>query len=353
MAKFVGKVFNPLAKLGGGAVVLAMAVHGALINSFDAVTTPIQDYMAQKNIPAEVLKDKKLAGARVFDRESFIAQHYMDSVRFQEKLHELLGAEHRDKRLPEVSAMDDQASLITIDGRKAIAMPTYGDVYTQIHKRTGIPVEDLEFDKGLQQADIAFMLGHEFEHLDRYRNLWDVRTHNDPAHVVHDHREEVISDEASLDGAVRVHPHAREFVLAWRGVAGMRQFADLQNNAELKDISVIHNTAPFIENAQHGGNDLLYPDLHKFMKAVNDRVQERMKAYSVADDSHRMYLGYLDLAADVKRVESAGDPIAPAAKQIIDLYIKGYEYLAPTRAAWLRENKDSLLKDEPSMAPAI
>ena len=326
----IGKTLKRSAK---AAVALTVAFEVALLNMPDLVSSPLEEYMQDNEIPLELVEGMKTDGMRVYHEHGHLSALHLSALLFANnaKNFDFLWAMVEPLRaLP--SVYGEMGSLHASHGACMIVMPDKDRTVDEIiSKTTGIPESDLELTEKLRSTFKTNILIHEVAHgqpMERLNQEYCVQEHgtavdNSGSSELYS---EIRSDDVSLD--LMNDADVTDYMIAYRAVTAFNH---------LHDIS--HDTAIYLDEWYNIGSLSLRGEMPNHFDYKNEFAQvfspyiERYHSEGVAPyQIYKAALDYLDDHADSGNVRESSH-------RMVKLYVEGVEYFAPTKSRALRANR--------------
>ena len=325
------------------AIGLTVALEVALLNLPDLVSSPLEEYMQENDIPLEIVEGMKTDGMRVYHEHGHLSALHLSALLFTNnaKNFDFLWAIVEPLRaLP--SVYGDMASLHASHGDCMIFMPDKDQTIDDlISKTTGIPEFDLELTEKLRNTFKANILVHEVAHgqpMERFNQEYCVQEHGTAVDSSGSSElySELRSDDASLD--LMKDADVTDYMISYRAVTAFNH---------LHDIS--HDTAIYIDEWYNKDSLSLRGEMPDHLDYKNDFAQvfsPYVEKYSSEEPApYQLYkaaLEFLDDHADTGKVRESS-------QRMVELYVRGVEYFAPTKSEELRAMRNSLnLKSDSS-----
>lgn len=356
----------------------AFALHLTLYSVPDLTSSSLEDYMEDRDIPIELVDGVDISNIRVYDSNNLFAaidnaaREYISPVEDDgEWLDDYADGFNR--------VWKDRATAIHSGGEgRIILYPEMSlDEFKEfLEYHTGIPAEDIEVTDDINKMAFLYALRHEVEHIHdaTHEREPSVSTQRDStafssirqllfAEISED--EKTLKGEFDADyGSVKalkkaLNIDASEYVVSWRAAAmlGGKRTHDTEFYLQSK----LDDPSTGVEVAGHE------VDRSALITAVSTKRSEypedllgKYKTYmSVLDVIDDINAGHYvgpenefansDLLPDELRQALQEDYCDPQTserlKRMAELYVSGFEYLAPTKAEELRTLRESLKAD--------
>ncbi len=331
----LGKVIKRTAQSAGA---LTLAFEVALFNMPDLVSSPVEEYMKDNEIPLELIKGVRTDNMRIYDEHSHLSALHLASFLFwnNAKNMDFLWA-YVDPIRSIPFMYGDMASLHAANGKCMVYMPDLDrNVDEMISLSSGIPKDDLELSQKIIDTFRANILIHEIGHAQplamneqEYCERSQIPTYKKSAyyskHVLPLYME-LRSDDFSLE---RMNDSdVSDYIIAFRAVTEFN-----------KTSNVSHDTSLFLDEWFNKKNMSIrseIPDYQKNKEQLISILTPYIERYSYEQvKPYQIYKAALDFLDD----EKVSGEVPYSLRRITELFIEGVEYLAPTKANELRMDR--------------
>lgn len=315
---------------------LALVFEVALLNMPDQISSSLEDYMAENNIPTSLVENVQTDDIRVYHEPDGLSSMHLAAFLFWNNAKEGDPIHAMVDPIRVGLSPDRYPEIWPAQGECMIRMPKSPfDAEEFVAEHAGVQIHDLELSEEVKQNLLSFILMHEVGHAQRSQDgmkefCENRNTRNESINAV----QNIIPLQEELRGELFAlekfdAPEIMDFSVAFRSVTGF-----LSDN-------VSHDIAIYMPSHEMDNNADALPDISKhfemkqefvqlFMPFLNDQPLEENLTY-------RAYKAALDLLED----NAAMDELSPAMIQMTEQYIKGLEYLAPMKAGELRLERGS------------
>ncbi len=344
----LGKVIKRTAQSAGA---LTLAFEVALFNMPDLVSSPVEEYMEDNEIPLELIKRANTDNMRIYDEHSHLSALHLASFLFwnnAKNIDFLWAVVDPLKSIPLMYG--DMASLHAANGKCMVYMPDQDEsVNALISRYSGIPKDDLELSQKIIDNFRANILIHEIGHAQamaineqEYCDRSQIPAYKKSAyyskHVLPLYME-LRSDDFSLE---RMNDRdVTDYIIAYRAVSEFN-----------KTSNVSHDTSLFLDEWFNKKNMNIRSEIPDYQKNIEQLISiltpyiERYSSEQVKP--YQFYKAALDFLDD----EKVSGKISYSLRRVTELFVEGLEYLAPTKANELRMNR-SHQKTLSDTAPSV
>lgn len=329
--------------LFGAPVGLLLAFHAALLQFPEHVSSSLEDYMKNNDIPLELIDGVNTDNVRVYNDNSRLAAMYAGAASVSKGW----GC-HIEYCWPMYFEMfNDVSNNVAFmhyarDDEYMISMNLKSTAAEDIQGFTYIPVEDVEADETL--ADIFFYrtFVHEVAHAARehyiynqsrgYSNAHAEVNVRDFSYVEHTLSEEIIADLRAIQA-----------IKSTLGKDISREMIYKRAIAAVVWDDITHASSVFLEEVLAGKNEEELPSVKKIEEklailnqyiydAAEPILLEVSKEYP-NDLVYKFYVYAMELQANAPLYND----LPYMAQRNLDLFVEGVEYFAPTKAAEIKE----------------
>ncbi len=360
MKNITRKIFNKYTISMAGVAGSVLAAHVALLQFPDLVSDPLEKYMEENNIPLALVKDIDTSNIRVYDNDNILAPVHGAAFLAWRKMKLFINPQliNPHKAYEEYYSGFTKVSNVGYDTGSAYMFSDGADTMITMYDEipfeyislvTGIPVEDIEIDE--KYTDLIFFraLAHEISHIG-YHKYNSSCSNNNKTPIDYNTNEskrsiEIMADLGAIDLMKNIDIDMSEYTIS------MRSFAPFRN------ISSSHSTAVYLDALLEGKEcgDLPDPIGHDEdrKKLINIIINYSINAgYDFPIYNSGSYVIY-HLLLDFLENINTHDDITSRMKRTAELYVEGFEFFAPTRAAEIRRQRDLVNQNTNEAVPSV
>ena len=334
----IGKIVKGTAQ---SAIALTIAFEAALLNMPDLVSSPIEDYMKDHDINAELIEGIRTDNIRVYEEHNSLANAHLTAFLVWNNLKGFDTISALLDPLKALPSMEGQrATIHSVDGKCMMFMPDPDlGVRKLLSMHLQIPESDLEISKKTKNLFRPNILLHELGHTQPMPDLKreycaDIgipahsKTYHE-AHNVHPLMNELAADDFSINNLD--DQGVIDFIIAYRAVTAFNH---------LHDIS--HDTAIYLDERYRRGSLSLRDEIPNHLDYKSE-LSSDFSSYIERYDSeelapYKIYKAALDYLENHENTEG----IRESSRRMVELYVEGIEYFAPTKSKSLQAERSSL-----------
>ena len=343
MKNIARKIFNKYTISMAGVAGSVLAAHVALLQFPDLVSDPLEKYMEENNMPLALVKDIDTSNIRVYDNDSILAPMHGAAFKTWHAMKNFIWL-HQAYYSGFMAAYDvgydKNGAEMFFDGADTmIAMYDKTPAKEYISLQTGIPAEDIEIDEKYDDFIRFWVLMHEISHIgeQEYKASCDNKAPIDYSTDESKRNREIMADLDSIGLMNNIDVDMSEYNLSIRALSQIRRM-------DFKDVFSSHDTAVYLDALLKDVECDALPD-----SEGHDKDQKELSiimlsyainaGYDFPDYNSGSYVKYHLLLDFIENID-AYDDITPRMKRTAELYVEGFEFFAPTRAAEIRQQRN-------------
>ncbi len=320
IGKVGGHVLNWGAKATAAVLLLTLSAQSVLQKNPDIVSSPVEDYMQENDIPLALIDGLDVEGLRVYDENNLSAAFHASFLGYEDAASNVFNERA-------VFMRGDEYSMIVMSPKRTAA--------EEVSYFAGIPVDDVQVDEKMGDLFHYWTLMHEVGHFSD--NVSKSARNSDPKRVrvlLNDERTlsgEIFADKFALDRVGELNPDLEQHVLYLRALNGVLGQSASHSSAVFLEAMFSEDEIqiPTLEGVEHKYDllreELIFSYAHLYMRNDLDMPDDEPSSYVY-------YLGALDLKDRPDIVED----LPLSIQRALDIYMEALEFYAPEKTIQLQ-----------------